>query len=269
MEVRPALAGGRHMAYRVAPPNPEAWLRRSEFLLSLYAETAKSVRGYFRLDAPTTDVEALLEKFEALYPIRRGGPKKRLYVARPAIAGQQMAAMYEVNFAPHPRGSHELDALKKHAEIMQQDLGLSDESEAARWLLTAETFALPWIEAVAIPNRFGLGLTLRIGTQDVQAEAVREAYRDVMRLELGGEHRGLSSDTIALALHDAEGRRRGETWDSRYKGWLACADEIGTTLYRVESWRAYRNQIVALKGRAVWIDEMLEDATKAGLGVAR
>jgi hypothetical protein len=269
MNVRPVLVGGLHILYRVPAPHPKEWLTRSESLLSLYAETARSVRGYFELDAPTTDIEPLLEKFEALYPPRLGGQNKKLRVARPAIAGKRMAGVYELNFAPHPRGSHELDALKMHAEIMQQDLGLSDESEAARWLLTAETFALPWIEAEVIPSRFGLGVTLRIGTQDVQAEAVREAYRDVMRAELGGEHRGLSSDTIALALHDAEGRRRGGTWDSRYKGWLARAEEIGTTLYRVESWRAYRNQVVALKGRATWIDEMLEEATKAGRGVAQ
>jgi hypothetical protein len=269
MEKRPALIGGLHLGYTTRPANPEAWLKRSAYLLSLYADRGESVRRVFRLDAPVTDIEPLLEKYEALYPTPGAGKKTVLRVAYPAIAGKRMAGVYQLTFASHARASHELDFLKSQARIMQEDLGLPDESKAAAWLLTAETFALPWIEAEVIPNRFGVGITLRIGTQDVQAEAVREAYLQILRQEIGGEHRGLSSDTIALALHEAEGRRRGQTWNDRYKTWCDRASEIGTTQYKFGSWRAYRNQVVALDGRAVWIDAMLKEAMEAGRTMAR
>lgn len=259
---------------RLLPPEGiarESWQRRSSFVLGEYLN----------------DHEATLEAFGLKRSIPPG--KERAYLSdhnRSRRAEGLTMHTEGVIGLSLPDGSvsavanlPEFRFLKHAAERIAADLDC-EPGQVVSFLLTGRAFVLPWIEIETRRDDFaetplqslGPSFVIHVGSADVTAEEVRQAYVAAVRAVLGVESaRALPAHVYPLVHKEAEGRLAGLTWRKRWEEWQRYAREWSITGHARErgegdertgykTVESYRNYINKIKTQHEWIRRALETA---------
>jgi hypothetical protein len=241
----------------------KAWLERSSFILGEYAD----------------EHDATLEGFGRQRPIEHGTVRGFLadHDRRRRAEGHTMHSDGAVG-VPLPDGAQsvfvalpETVALVSAAQRIASDLDC-DPGLVVSFLLTGKAFALPWIDVETLDRDLGPAFVLHVGSADVTAEDVRQAYVKAVRAALGAdESRPLPSHIVPLILREAAGRRAGLKWAERWKAWQQFAREwsitgrargrgAGDERTGYKTVESYRNYINKKKAQHPWIRRALEEA---------
>jgi len=240
----------------------ESWRLRSSFVLDRYYEDHE-----FALE--TLGLEKALERAEV-------GP----FLVSQKKALQELHSIRDAGLCvvPYGRGglvpmpaAGSFPSLVREAERIARELDC-EPGPVVSFLLTGKAFTLPWIEIEHRVERLGLSFVIHVGSADVTAEEVRQAYVAAVREALGSHGaRPLPAHVVPLVLKDAEGRRAGLTWEQRFEEWQRYACEWSITGHvrsrgegekktgykNVESYRAY---IYKLMKQIEWVRLELESA---------
>lgn len=227
----------------------KSWIKRSSFVLGEYAD----------------EHDATLEGFGLERPIKPGTVGRFLadHDRRRRAEGHTMHSDGAVG-VPLPDGAQsahvalpETVALVSAAQRIASDLDCAP-GRVVSFLLTGRAFALPWIDVETLWKDLGPSFVIHVGSADVTAEEVRQAYVAAARAALGEGTRPLPAHIYPLIHKEVEGRLVGLKWAERWKAWQQYAHEWGITEYKnVES---YRNYIYAKKTQNPWIRRALEQA---------
>lgn len=228
----------------------KSWIERSSFILGEYAD----------------EHAATLEGFGLERPIERGTVRDFLAACDRRRRAEGHAARTDGFVGvPLPDGSvstflalPETVALVSAAQRIASELDCAP-GRVVSFLLTGQAFALPWIEIETLWKDLGPSFVIHVGSADVTAEDVRQAYVAAVRAALGGEGtRTPPAHIYPLVRVEVEGRLVGLKWEDRWKGWKQYAHEWGITEYKtVES---YRNYINKKKAQHEWIRRAIEQA---------
>ena len=241
------LLTGRYVA-----PAPVEWERKSAFLLELWRPEAKVVRDAFALSEPIPPQQ--LPEF-LLARAREG--LKRDPEAKRAFASLLPGAITNV-----PLGDPGFATLIEASDRVVAQTGC-ERWEAVEFLLCDTDFTMPWISITWAYRETGHRFTIDVGTSEVTAEDVRCAYVAALAKATGSpSSRAKSSDSIALAVKDLQGRMDARPWRVRWAAWKDYAKEVGATEYRtLDSYRLNVQRVLKdIPWLAQWADEIRTQA---------
>jgi hypothetical protein len=241
----------------------KAWLERSSFVLGRYLDDHEATLAAFGLELP---VEwGRVRAYLLSHSRRRRAEGHTMHTA--GKIKLPLSDGSESDFAALP----EFVGLEKSARRIGDELDC-DPGLVLSFLLSGRAFALPWIDVETLEGDLGPAFVLHVGSADVTAEDVRQAYVKAVRAALGAdESRPLPSHIVPLILREAEGRRAGLKWAERWKAWQQFAREwkitgrargrgAGDERTGYKTVESYRNYINKKKAQHPWIRRALEEA---------
>jgi len=243
----------------------EAWLERSSFVLGRYLDDHDATLADLGLERPIEPGSACA--FLSAHSRRR------------RVEGRTMHTEGKI-VLPLPDGSApryvalpEFVRLRDRAVRIAADLDC-DAGLALSFLLTGKAFMLPWIDVETLDRDLGPAFVLHVGSADVTAEDVRQAFVAAVRAALGADDsRPLPSHIVPLILREAEGRLAGLKWAERWNVWQQFARDwsitgrargrgAGDEQTGYKTVESYRNYINKKKAQHPWIRRALEDADR-------
>ena len=241
----------------------EAWLERSSFVLGRYLDDHDATLADLGLERPIEPGSA--RAFLSAHSRRRRAEGHTIHTE-----GKIVLPLPDGS-APFYVALPEFVSLRDRAVRIAADLDC-DPGLALSFLLTGQAFMLPWIDVETLDRDLGPAFVLHVGSADVTAEDVRQAFVAAVRAALGAdESRPLPSHIVPLILREAEGRRAGLKWADRWQAWQQFAREwkitgrargrgAGDERTGYKTVESYRNYINKKKAQHPWIRRALEEA---------
>lgn len=239
---------------------PERWRRKSEILLDQYRDMKLEVLQAFGRQQPfvLAELDHVLSDFAAQtvgargvltgiqYPLGAGGIGNVVFthVDPPqyptGIIEDETA--WPLAYASW-RTAQPLSHLRIMAKRLGRDTGL-DLAGAVAYLLTDEQVVLPWLSIAERQGALGPRFTIAIGSVDVSAEDVRDAYSERRRtVTRSPSYKPIEADTLALVHFVQE--RLPETgripWTAIWRAWGETAEVNRGARTKYSSWRSLKN----------------------------
>lgn len=253
-----------------APRAPERWARKSRVILERqYAALRPDVVDAFGLNGPITRNE-IGQLIEDLATASLSQPHDYLEaISFRVVDGSRTIGYGHVNGPQPPTGfavdedewrerreawrtQNPLSYLKIHADVMRGECGV-DLADAVTYLLTNEDITLPWLSITERPGVSGPRFTIEVGTIDVSADEVRDAWSERRQQVTRSPsfHPPAADSLVLVDFVDARLPKTGGPvpWTSIWGAWKETPEVKQGARTAYGSWRSMKNHYLSTKAK--------------------